>query len=138
MSCATRVVVVCDQLERLQEVARRFSTMKLTASVDEALAVPDVEGVIVCTEPTSHRPVVEKCLSAGKHVLVEKPITVRSEDAEALIRQANSAGLTLMVGHTFIYNPGVRKVKSYLQNQEAGQIYYLYAQRKSRVPSAAM
>jgi predicted dehydrogenase len=131
----THVVVVCDERpERLQEVARRFSTMKLTTSVDEALIVPDVEGVIVCTEPTSHRPVVEKCLSAGKHVLVEKPITVRPEDAEALIRQANSAGLTLMVGHTFIFNPGVRKVKSYLQNQEAGQIYYLYAQRTNLGP----
>ena len=131
----THVVVVCDQRpERLQEVARRFSEMKLTTSLDEALMLPDVEGVVVCTEPTSHWPVVEKCLSAGKHVLVEKPITVRSEDAEALIKRASSAGLTLMVGHTFVYNPGVRKVKSYLQNQEAGQIYYLYAQRTNLGP----
>jgi predicted dehydrogenase len=74
------------------------------------------------------------CLRAGKHVLVEKPITTKGDEAIELIDFAQSRGLTLMVGHTFLYNPGIRKLKDYIQQGDLGRVYYLYARRTNLGP----
>jgi len=63
-------------------------------------------------------------LLAGKHVLVEKPLTTRSTDAEELIELSESRFATLMVGHTFVFNAGIRKVKEYVKDRN-GRVYYL-------------
>src|ERR1700739_4759494 len=113
----SRVVAVCDQRpDRLREVSRRFPGVYLTTQVDEAVTHHGVDGVICCTEATSHYDVVSRALMAGKPVLVEKQITTNSSDAERLIELAESFSSTLMVGHTFIFNSGVRKVKKYVQS----------------------
>jgi predicted dehydrogenase len=128
-------VVVCDQrLERLDEVARRYPRVELSTEMDEVLRRRDVNAVVVCTPATTHYAVTSRCLAAGKHVLVEKPITTQSADAEKLIRAAAAQHLTLMVGHTFIHNPGIQKVKSYLDRGDAGRVYYLYARRTNMGP----
>jgi predicted dehydrogenase len=130
----SRVVAVCDQrTDRLREIARRFPGMHLTTQVDDAVANNQVDAVVVCTEATSHYEVVRRALSAGKHVLVEKPLTTTSTDAEKLIEQAESTSLTLAVGHTFVFNAGVRKVKEYIQNADS-RVYYLYARRTNLGP----
>lgn len=130
----SRVVAVCEQSpDRLKEVARRFPNVYLTTQVDDVISQPDVQGVVVCTEATSHFNVTRRSLLAGKHVLVEKPLTTTSTHAEKLIELAESHSATLMVGHTFIFNAGVRKVKEYVQ-QETGRVYYLYARRTNLGP----
>lgn len=130
----SRVVAVCEQSpDRLKEVARRFPNVYLTTQVDDVISQPDVQGVVVCTEATSHFNVTRRLLLAGKHVLVEKPLTTTSTHAEKLIELAESHSATLMVGHTFIFNAGVRKVKEYVQ-QETGRVYYLYARRTNLGP----
>jgi predicted dehydrogenase len=128
-------VVVCDQRdERLKEAERRFSGLSLTTSVDEALADDRVQAAIICTNARAHFDIARRCLLAGKHVLVEKPITTTTEEAEELINLAESRGLTLMVGHTFLYNEGIRKVKEYVDQHRLGQVYYLYAVRTNMGP----
>ena len=130
----SRVVAVCEQgPDRLKEVARRFPNVYLTTQVEDVLSQPDVQGVVVCTEATSHFNVTRCLLLAGKHVLVEKPLTTTSTHAEKLIELAEAHSATLMVGHTFIFNAGVRKVKEYVQ-QESGRVYYLYARRTNLGP----
>lgn len=130
----SRVVAVCEQSpDRLKEVARRFPNVYLTTQVDDVISQPDVQGVVVCTEATSHFNVTRRSLLAGKHVLVEKPLTTTSTHAEKLIELAESHSATLMVGHTFIFNAGVRKVKEYVQH-ETGRVYYLYARRTNLGP----
>ena len=130
----SRVVAVCEQSsDRLKEVARRFPNVYLTTQVEDVLSQPDVQGVVVCTEATSHFNVTRRLLLAGKHVLVEKPLTTTSTHSEKLIELADSHSATLMVGHTFIFNAGVRKVKEYVQ-QESGRVYYLYARRTNLGP----
>ncbi len=126
-------VVVCDQQpERLREVSRRLPTACLTTDFDEAISRDNVEAVIICTDATTHYSLVRRCLAAGKHVLVEKPITTAAHQAEELAVLAQSTSMVLMVGHTFIYNPGVRKVKEFIQ--DGSQIYYLYAHRTNLGP----
>jgi len=130
----SRVVAVCEQSsDRLKEVARRFPNVYLTTQVEDVLSQPDVQGVVVCTEATSHFNVTRRLLLAGKHVLVEKPLTTTSTHAEKLIELADSHSATLMVGHTFVFNAGIRKVKEYVQ-QESGRVYYLYARRTNLGP----
>jgi predicted dehydrogenase len=92
-----------------------------------------VDAVIVCTEATTHYDITRRLLLAGKHVLVEKPLTTRSTDAEELIELAESRSATLMVGHTFVFNAGIRKVKEYLRDGN-GRVYYLYARRTNLGP----
>lgn len=131
----TPLLVACDErAERLHEVDRRFPDVKPAASLDEALAIEGVQAVVVCTPAATHHEVVQRCLEADKHVLVEKPVTTTVEAAEELIGAAEARGLTLMVGHTFIYNAGIRKIRDFLERGEAGRVYYLYASRTNLGP----
>lgn len=130
-----RVAVVCDQRrERLEQVERRFPGVDVTTEVGDALRRAAVHAAVICTEARGHYEIARRCLQAGKHVLIEKPITTTAADAEALLALAETAGLTLMVGHTFLYNPGVRKIKEYIDHGEVGQVYYLYARRTNLGP----
>jgi predicted dehydrogenase len=99
-----RVVAICDpRKDRLREVGRRFPEAALTTALEEALQLEGIDAAIVCTGATTHYEVARRCLMAGKHLLVEKPLATAVGDAEALIGLAESQGVTIMVGHTFLY-----------------------------------
>jgi predicted dehydrogenase len=72
---------------------------------------------------------VEQALAAGKHVFVEKPLAATSTDGEAMVRAAEKAGRTLMVGHTFVYNPAVVTVRGLIETGELGRVNYVDSQR---------
>jgi predicted dehydrogenase len=130
----SQVRAVCDQKpERLRELVRRLPQVYFTSEVDEIASHPGVDAVIVCTEASTHYDVTRRLLLAGKHVLVEKPLTTRSGDAEELMELAESCSATLMVGHTFVFNAGIRKVKEYVKDGN-GRVYYLYARRTNLGP----
>src|SRR6266513_2659403 len=130
----SQVRAVCDQkAERLQEVCRRFPHIYLTTEIEEIVSHPGTDAVVVCTEATAHHDITRRLLLAGKHVLVEKPLTTRATDAEELIELAESRSATLMVGHTFVFNAGIRKVKEYVKDGN-GRVYYLYARRTNLGP----
>jgi predicted dehydrogenase len=131
----THVSVACDlRAERLREIAQRAPSVPMTVSVDEALAQPDVQIVVVCTEATSHYAIAKRCLESGRHVLIEKPMTTSVEHAQELVQLAEQRGLVLMVGHVFLFNSGIRKVKEYIAQDRIGQLYYLYARRTNLGP----
>lgn len=130
----SRVVAICDQRqERLQEMAWRYPGVHLTTQVEDAISRSDVDAVVVCTEATSHHSVTRSLLEAGKHVLVEKPLTTSAADAEELVALAESKSAILMVGHTFIFNSGIQKIKEFSQAGQ-GRVYYLYARRTNLGP----
>lgn len=130
----SRVVAICEQSpERLKEVSRRFPGVYLTTQVDDAASHPGVDAVVVCTEATTHFNITRRLLLAGKHILVEKPLTTIAAEAEKLIDLAESNSAILMVGHTFVFNSGVRKVKEQMQKGD-GRVYYLYARRTNLGP----
>jgi predicted dehydrogenase len=130
-----RVAVVCDQsTTRLDQVARRFPGVQLTTDVDEALEAGRVEGAVIATQAVTHRDLAGRALEARKHILVEKPLTVTVREADELIELARAEGCALLTGHTFIYNPGVARVKGLVDEGTLGEAYYLYATRTNLGP----
>lgn len=130
-----RLIAICDSsLERLETIGAAFPNAQLTTRLEQALTLPGVHAAIVCTPASTHYSVVRECLAQGVHVLVEKPVTTSSRDASALIELADASELTLMVGHTFVHNAGVQKIKEYIDRGDIGRIYYLYSRRTSLGP----
>lgn len=129
------VVAVCDgDVTRLDAAGRAHPHALLTTSLDEALALPEVDVAVVCTPATTHEQVAIACLRAGKHVLLEKPMATTTVEADAMNVAADEAGHLLMVGHTFLFNAGVRKVREYIERGDVGSVYYIYSQRTSLGP----
>jgi len=127
-----KVLVVCDPRQsRLDEIRRRFPDIVVTTDFDVALTMEGVDAVVISTNARTHFDLSKRALVAGKHVLVEKPLTTSAEDGEKLLSLSERANLLLLVGHTFLYNAGVRKVKEYVDEQH---VYYLYARRTSLGP----
>jgi predicted dehydrogenase len=127
--------VISDQRpQRLEEVAKRFLDVEMTIDPLAALAAPGVDAVIIATEASTHYQLTRQALEMGKHVLVEKPLTLDSREAEELVALAEAEGLLLLVGHTFLYNVGIRRVKEYIETRELGRVYYAYARRTSLGP----
>ena len=123
--------VACVDLDasRRDAMAKRYPWVRAPASVEQVLSDPAVDAVVVATPARTHAGLAADALRAGKHVLVEKPLALSTADAVALTRQAEHAGLVLMVGHTFEYNPAVTKMRALLDSGELGDLWYLHAQR---------
>jgi predicted dehydrogenase len=131
----TRVVAVCDsRAERLAKMALEFPHIELVQDLDAALAIPEVDCVVIATPAVTHFAIATKCLEAQLPVLVEKPLTTRSSEGSELIELAHRHDVPLMVGHTFVYNAAVRKVREYVESGALGDIYYMYARRTSLGP----
>ena len=124
------VVAVADlSPERLANIAKRFPAVRTTQDHRELFADPAIDAVCIVTPISTHRPLAEEALAAGKHVFVEKPLAGTVADAEAIAACAARAGRTLMVGHTFVYNPAVTAVRGLLERGELGKVQYIDSQR---------
>jgi predicted dehydrogenase len=120
-----RVICVCDQREaRRAQVEAHYPAIKTVAKIEDLLADTSIDAVAIATPVSSHFELSMMALRAGKHVLVEKPMTSTSEQAEKLIEEADKRGLTLMVDHTFVYTSAVRKIKELVDNGTLGSLYY--------------
>lgn len=115
--------------ERLAAIRKRFPAVRTTRDHRELFAATDVDAVCIVTPISTHRALAEEALAAGKHVFVEKPLAGTVADAEAIVRAAERAGRTLMVGHTFVYNPAVTTVRGLLERGELGNVQYIDSQR---------
>jgi predicted dehydrogenase len=121
---------ICDASdERLERHAAAFPSARPTASLDEVLADGGLDAVCVATPVPTHAELAARCLAAGKHVFVEKPLAQSVSDAEEVVRAAREAGRTLMVGHLLEYHPGVERLKELADSEELGTIRYIYGQR---------
>lgn len=129
------VSAVCDlNAERLTEVGRRFPGLKLATNASELMDDDAVEAVVICSAANTHYQLAKDALEAGKHVLVEKPLTTNSAEADELVRLSKEHKRLLVVGHTFLYNSAVRKVKEYIASATVDDVYYLYARRTNLGP----
>ncbi len=115
--------------ERLETIHKRFPAVRTTKDHRELFADPSIDAVCIATPVGTHRRLAEEAFAAGKHVFVEKPIAGSIEDAEAIIRASERARRTLMVGHTFVYNPAVVNVRERIVRGDLGKIYYVDSQR---------
>ena len=126
---AEAVAVADLSQERLDAISKRFPSLRVTTDYREVIGDPTIDAICVVTPVGTHRRFAEEAFAAGKHVFVEKPLAQSVSDAEAIVRAQERAGKTLMVGHTFVYNPAVEVVKGILDSDGIGNVYYLDSQR---------
>ena len=124
---------LCDAIpERLAQLGASFPAATTTTDLNELLADPHIDALILATPAATHFALAKAALEAGKHVLVEKPLAKTADECRTLIALAEERGLTLMVGHVFLYNAAVRRVKAMIDAGELGELYYVYSQRLNR------
>ncbi|MBS3956555.1 MAG: Gfo/Idh/MocA family oxidoreductase [Clostridiales bacterium] len=99
------------------------------ADLDEMLATCGLEAVVIATPAPTHASVATRVLEAGLHCYVEKPLTLSSADAEALVELAAARDRVLMAGHLMIYHGAIEWIRDYLASGDLGDVLYVYSQR---------
>lgn len=125
------VAIVEPDGGRRAAAATAFPAARVLPSLSEALDDADVQAVVIATPAAMHVDAARTAMEAGRHVLVEKPLALNPEEADLLVSVADHTGLTLMVGHTFLYSAPVKALRGYIDRGDLGSIKYLYSQRLS-------
>ena len=123
-------VLCCDKdPERLAKARRYYPDIETSSSYQEVLERQDIDAVVIATPARTHANLVREALLHDKHVMVEKPLAMSTADSEELTALAEQRGRVLMVGHTFLYNPALLKVKELSTPDYLGDLFYLYSHR---------
>jgi predicted dehydrogenase len=124
------MAMICDLVpERLSVQQKRNPNLEVTTRVDDLLADETIEGVMIASPIGTHHELALRCLGAGKHVFVEKPMAQTSEQCLDLIGCASERDLILMPGHTFLYAPPVVAIKELLDRHALGEVYFVTSTR---------
>jgi len=116
---------VVDTRTDVLENIRELYDVRTSKNLDDFL-LDDVDAVSIVTPTNTHYTICKKCLAAGKHVFVEKPLTQSYSEAKALLEMAKQHRKTLMVGHIFRYNSAIWKIKELIENGNIGEVYYMF------------
>lgn len=131
-SATTRLVGVAETSEAGRARAGAAHAGAATwGSLAEVLDDPAVEAVVLATPAHTHHRLALDVLASGRHVLVEKPLAMTAAGAAELVDVAAGLGLTLMVGHTFLYSAPVRRLRQLVAGGDLGRVQYLSSQRLS-------
>jgi predicted dehydrogenase len=126
----TEMKMCCDlRRERLDYITSLYPTIQVTENCKEIVESPEIDIIAICTPVFTHYEIAKKALKAGKHVLIEKPMTSTSAEGEELLEIAEKKGLQIFVDHTFVFTGAVRKIKDLIQNDEIGDLYYFDSTR---------
>ncbi|HUS73583.1 MAG TPA: Gfo/Idh/MocA family oxidoreductase [Sedimentisphaerales bacterium] len=121
---------VCDNNKSiLSKHKADFPFIKVLTNFDDILSDSKVEAVVIATETPAHFEMAKKAIEARKHTFVEKPLTLKTSDAKALIDLAGHKKVKLMAGHLLKYHPAVTYIKDLIENGEIGKPLYMYTQR---------
>lgn len=107
----TAVVGLPQEAERTRELAARYGAASASDNLDEVLADPGIDAVVLTLPNHLHCPIAVQALQAGKHVLVEKPLSNSVDEADAMISAAEDAGRVLMVAQCRRFFPGAQEAK---------------------------
>ena len=124
------VTRVCDlRKERLSTLGKIYAGLKTCSDSSDLINDPQIDAVVIATPVSTHFELAMSALKAGKHVLVEKPLAARSDQARKLVDEAAARNLVLLVDHTFVYTDAVRKIRELISSGKLGEIYYYDAVR---------
>ncbi|MGZ4786091.1 MAG: Gfo/Idh/MocA family protein [Acidimicrobiales bacterium] len=127
-----RLVGVVDSSPEQQSAASAAHPGIATwSTLDEALGDADVAAVVIAAPAALHAQLGEQALRAGRHIMVEKPLSMDPVSARAIVALADEVGRIAMVGHTFLYSPPVNRLRDLIVEGELGAVQYLYSQRLS-------
>lgn len=116
---------ICDlDKKQLKKINQLYPSIKTTTKFQDVLKDKKTEAVIIATPVRTHFMLAKQALEAGKHVLVEKPLTANIKDAQELVALSKEKKRILMVDHTFVYHPAVQKMKQLVIKKELGELFY--------------
>jgi predicted dehydrogenase len=131
----SRALMCADLSEkRLRVMKETFRNIRPTRDHREILNHPKIDAVVIATPTATHYRLVKESLLAGKDVLCEKPLCLKVDEARELVRLAKRRKRILMVGHVFLFNPGIRKLKQLVAKGQCGRIYYIHSERTNLGP----
>ena len=134
-SSHAEVKACCDpDARRRAYISKAYPGARVFEKAEELFSRKDVEAVVIATPAGTHFALAKAALSAGKHVLLEKPMCASLKEAEELFAAAGAAGKVVMHGHVFIHNPGIRYIKEALSRGDLGHLQYLHATRTNLGP----
>jgi predicted dehydrogenase len=123
---AFRLDWLCDlQIDRARSVLGSYTTVRATDSFEEILSDPGVSAVAIATPAATHFDLVRSALEAGKHVMVEKPLTPSAAEGEKLAVLARRSALVLMCDHTYCYTPAVTRIRELIRGGEIGDLQFI-------------
>ncbi|RMG52075.1 MAG: gfo/Idh/MocA family oxidoreductase [Acidobacteria bacterium] len=129
------VVAVADlNPERLTIIQQQYHHLALYEDHRALLARDDLDAVVISTPTRTHYAIAREALLADKHVLCEKPLCHSVEEGDELIALAEQRRRILMVGHVFLFNNGILKLKDLITSGEIGRLYYITAKRTNLGP----
>lgn len=125
-----QVKTICDiDNQRLAHIESLYSGIKTTTDFNLVVNDAEIDAIAIATPVQFHYEMAKKSLQAGKHTFIEKPLASSTAECRELIEIAKSNELTIIVGHTFVYSPPVRKVKEIVSRGALGEIQYISARR---------
>ena len=131
----TELVGICElDPRRLQRAKDRYPHLQTYSDCREVLKNNGVDALIISTPASTHYELARMFLDSGRHILLEKPMALEVEQCESLGELAERKKKVLMVGHTFLYNASIRKMKEVVRCSEFGRVYYLHATRTNLGP----
>lgn len=126
---STNLIKIVDLYEANTKRFSEIYKISVTNNYLEVLNDPFIEAVCICTPASTHCNFVKEFLLAGKHVLVEKPLSVNSKEGAELVSLAQKTNKILMVGHVFRFNPGVLRLKEEIKKGTFGNVRFMYGSR---------
>jgi len=128
---------ICDidqnKLKQIKDIYN-YNSLKTYTSYSDLLKNNRLDAVVISTPASSHYKITKEAILKNKHVLVEKPLALKICEAQELISLSKKQKRILMVGHTFLYNSAVRKIKEIIEKKELGKIYYIHCRRTNLGP----
>ncbi len=122
--------LICDASEqRLRHMRRLYPDVATTHRFEDLLNDADLDAVVIATPVRFHYEMAKASLNAGKHTFIEKPMARTVAEGEELVALAERQGLVLMVGHTFLFSPAVRRMKEVIDAGDIGELQYIAARR---------
>lgn len=120
----------CDlKKENLEKMLRKYPAVNYTTDYSDLLKDTDLTAIVIATPTSTHFALAKAALEAGKHVLLEKPMTQTSAEAKELAELATKKKLQLLVDHTFIYTGAVEKIRELVRSGEIGNMHYFDSTR---------
>jgi predicted dehydrogenase len=127
-------MVVDPDPQRLEAVRQAHPEVHRERDHWAALDDPAIDAVVVATPMSTHHQLVRDALLSGKHVLCEKPLCETAKEGEELLELAEANRRLLMVGHVFLFNAGIERLRELVHGGELGRLYYLAASRTNLGP----
>ncbi len=121
---------ICESSEDvLKKKSAKYPGISTTSAFADILASPDINAVAIATPAEQHYSLAKESLLAGKHVFVEKPLSLTVMEGDDLVRIAREEGKTLFVGHVLQYHPAIQTIKNMLHEGKLGKLQYIYSNR---------